>query len=99
MAKNKNIESNAPVIRYDADPETFKTIVLKVHKKLPPADDIYANSQPISAGEHDAMIMSQEFPGENFLTVFNNGIPCTMSVSELVRDVMLTVFNQIGLED
>jgi hypothetical protein len=45
------------------------------------------------------MIMSQEFPGENFLTVFNNGIPCTMSVSELVRDVMLTVFNQIGLED
>ena len=70
MAKKKNVECDAPVIRYEADPESFKTIVLKVHKKLPSGDDIYADAAPISAGEKDAMIMSQEFPEDAFVTVY-----------------------------
>lgn len=91
MAKDENVESDAPVIKYEANPETFKTIVLKVHKKLESGEDISADVAPISAGERDAMLLSREFPGESFLTVYNNGIPCTLSVNELIKDVMISI--------
>jgi len=94
MAKKKNVECDAPVIRYEADPESFKTIVLKVHKKLPSGEDIYADAAPISAGEKDAMIMSQEFPEDAFVTVYANGIPTTLSVTELVRDTVISILAQ-----
>lgn len=97
MAKTKTVSTDAPVIKYEADPETFKTIVLKVHKKI--ESDPYVNGCAPSAGERDAQLMSQEFPNEPFITVHQNGIPLTMSVNELVRDVLLTVFNKALLED
>lgn len=92
MAKKKNNEvyTDAPVIHYETNPETFKTIVLKVHKKAQP-NDPYLAVYPKSEGENDAMLMSQEYPDEAFITVHQNGIPCTMSVSELVKDVILQV--------
>lgn len=98
MAKNKNVECDAPVIHYKADPESFKTIVLKVHKRLPDSDDIYADTVPVSAGERDAMVMSKEFPQEAFITVYCNGIPTTMSVSELIGDTLISILNK-GAQD
>ena len=96
MAKNKDkifsqeVYTDEPVIRYEADPETFKTIVLKVHKQAPPKDP-YVSVYPRSEGENDAILMSQDFPEEAFITVAQNGVPCTISVSELVKDVILQV--------
>ena len=92
MAKKKDNEvyTDTPVIRYETDPESFKTIVLKVHKQAAPKDP-YIDVYPRSEGENDAILMSQEFPEEAFITVAQNGVPCTMSVSELVKDVILQV--------
>lgn len=95
MAKNKNVVSEDPVIVYKADPESFKTLVLKVHKKLEPRDP-YVEVLPQSEGEKDAILMSQEFPDEPFITVAQNGVPVTMSVSELVKDVILQVIMKAG---
>lgn len=91
MAKNKNIETDSPVLRYEADPRTFQSIILKVHKKLEDPDSPYVGCYPRSAGENDAMLMSIDCPNEPFVTVYQNGIPVTMSVSDLVKDVILSV--------
>ena len=90
MANNENIEDDAPIIHYEADPESFKTIVLKVHKKLDNKDP-YVSQLPQSDGEKDAMLMSIDCPNEPFLTVYQNGIPLTLSVNELVKDVMISI--------
>lgn len=91
MAKDENIESDAPVIHYEADPETFKTIVLKVHKKIDAKDDPYVSQLPQSDAEKDAMLMSVDCPNEPFLTVYQNGVPITLSVNELIKDVMISI--------
>lgn len=91
MAKSKNVESDAPVIKYEADPESFKTIVLKVHKKLDTGEGAYVGVCPISAGEKDAMMMSVECPDEPCLTIYQNGIPVVMSVNELIRDTLISI--------
>ena len=91
MSKEENVECNSPVLRYEADPKTFQSIILKVHKKLEDPDSPYIGSYPRSAGENDAMLMSIDCPNEPFITVYQNGIPVTMSVSELVKDVILSV--------
>ena len=44
------------------------------------------------------MLMSQEFPNDRFITVYQNGMPATMTVNELVRDVILSVFGNIDLD-
>lgn len=98
MAKNKNVECDAPVIHYKADPDSFRTIVLKVHKKLQSEGDIYTESAPLSAGERDAMVMSKEFPQEAFITVYCNGVPTTMSVSDLIGDTLISIINK-GAQD
>ena len=98
MAKNKNVPDDAPILKYEADPSTFKTIVLKVHKKLKAESDPYVDAYQRSEGENDAMLMSQEYPNERFITVYSNGTPCTMTVNELVRDVILSVFANIDLD-
>ena len=91
MAKKKNeVYTDSPVIRYETDPESFKTLVLKVHKTAQPKDP-YIGVYPKSEGENDAMLMSMEFPEEAFITVHQGGVPVTMSVSELVKDVILQV--------
>ncbi len=88
---NNEIEDDAPVISYEADPESFKTIVLKVHKKLANKNDPYVSQLPQSDGEKDAMLMSIDCPNEPFLTVYQNGIPLTLSVNELIKDVMISI--------
>lgn len=45
----------------------------------------------LQAYDHDAMSMSQKFPNEKCLTVYHNGIPETMSVTELVKDALLHI--------
>ena len=91
MSKEKNVECDSPVLRYEADPKTFQSIILKVHKKLEDPDSPYIGSYSRSSGENDAMLMSIDCPNEPFITVYQNGIPVTMSVSELVKDVILSV--------
>lgn len=98
MAKNKNVVDDSPVLRYEADPSTFRTIVLKVHKKLQSESDPYVDAYKRSEGENDAMLMSQEFPNDRFITIYQNGMPATMTVNELVRDVILSVFGNIDLD-
>ena len=95
MAKPKNVVSDTPVVQYQADPSTFKSIVLRVHKKVTNPDDPYVEGLPISQGENDAKLMSQEFPQAGpFITVYDKGIPVTMTVNELVRDVILSVISK-----
>ena len=45
----------------------------------------------LQAYDHDAMSMSQKFPNEKCITVYHNGIPETMSVTELVKDALLHI--------
>ena len=95
MSKSTNIESDTPVIKYEADPDSFKTIVLKVHKKLQSGDDAYVGVCPVSAGEKDAMLMSIECPNEPCMTVYQNGIPVVMSVNELIRDTLISILCKV----
>lgn len=98
MAKPKNIETQTPIVIYKADPETFRSIVLKVHETLKD-DSPFVSAFPRSAGENDAMIMSQEVPNEPFITVYQNGIPVTMSVTELIQDVVISVFMKAATKE
>lgn len=50
-----------------------------------------AKNHLLQAYDHDAMSMSQKFPEEKCLTVYHNGIPETMSVTELVKDALLHI--------
>lgn len=50
-----------------------------------------AKNRLLQAYDHDAMSMSQKFPNEKCLTVYHNGIPETMSVTELVKDALLHI--------
>ena len=49
----------------------------------------------LQAFDHDAMSMSQKFPNEKCLTVYHNGIPETMSVTDLVKDALLQIIAEI----
>lgn len=91
MPKKETLPDDSPVLTYQADPESFRTIVLKIHKKLDTADTPYVGIHPRSEGENDALLMSQDFPDEPFITVFQNGIPCTMSVNDLIRDTVISI--------
>ena len=53
---DKEIEDDAPIISYEADPESFKTIVLKVHKKLDNKNDPFglAYSSDFFTGKNTA---------------------------------------------
>lgn len=50
-----------------------------------------AKNHLLQAYDHDAMSMSQKFPNEKCITVYHNGIPETMSVTELVKDALLQI--------
>ena len=54
-----------------------------------------AKNHLLQAYDHDAMSMSQKFPEEKCLTVYHNGIPETMSVTELVKDALLHIKAEI----
>ena len=45
----------------------------------------------IQSYDHDAMSMSQKFPNEKIITVYQNGIPTTMSVKQLIQETLLQV--------
>ena len=49
----------------------------------------------LQAYDHDAMSMSQKFPTEPCLTVYQNGIPTTMSVKQLVKETLLQIQGEL----
>lgn len=73
----------------------FNDIVVKP-QKVDPAKIIHVclqteDDHQIVAVDPDAMEMSKMYPGEPIITVYNNGIPTTMSVKQLITDTILQV--------
>ena len=54
-----------------------------------------SDSNFLVPNDADARVMSQQFPEEKCLTVYHNGIPETMSVTELVKDALLHIKAEI----
>lgn len=52
--------------------------------------------QQIVTVDPDAMEMSKMYPNEPIITVYQNGIPTTMSVQQLIKDTMLRVISNGG---
>ena len=62
-----------------------------IHVCLQTEDD-----SQIVAVDPDAMQMSKMYPTEPIITVYQNGIPTTMSVKQLITDTMLRVMANGG---
>lgn len=62
-----------------------------IHVCLQTDDD-----QAVVAVDPDAMEMSKMYPTEPIITVYQNGIPTTMSVRQLITDTMLRVISNGG---
>lgn len=58
-------------------------------------DDSDNHMMPV---DHDAMSMSQQFPEESFITVYENGIPTTLSVKQLISDTLIHVLASLNHE-
>jgi hypothetical protein len=77
-------------------PSRINDIVVKP-QKVDPAKIIHVcletndDDSAVVAVDPDAMQMSMMYPGEPIITVYNNGIPTTMSVKQLITDTMLQV--------
>ena len=48
------------------------------------------------AVDADAAAMSKQYPNEPIITVYQNGIPTTMSVKQLITDTLISVLGKVA---